>query len=172
MGADPWKAYDSFHAIDGEFIIACGNQKLYEDLCNKVLHRPELITDPRFATVAIRAENHALLKPLIEEWSTTVTIDEGVAAVMAAGIPAGPIYDASRVTTDHHIADVREMYVKQEHPVIGEMTVTGNAVKLMDTKPTIRTPAPLLGQHNAEVYSQMLGLDEATLAEYKERGII
>lgn len=168
----PLAPYDSFHAIDGEFIIACGNQKLYEDLCNKVLHRPELITDPRFATVAIRAENHALLKPLIEEWSTTVTIDEGVAAVMAAGIPAGPIYDASRVTTDHHIADVREMYVKQEHPVIGEMTVTGNAVKLMDTKPTIRTPAPLLGQHNAEVYSQMLGLDEATLAEYKERGII
>ena len=168
----PLAPYDSFRASDGEFIIACGNQKLYESLCSDVLKRPELITDPRFTTVALRAENHKELKSLIEKWTVLHTIDEAVELVMKAGIPSGPIYDAKRLTSDHHIAEVRGMYTKLEHPIIGEMTVTGNPVKLMDDAPSYRRPAPLLGEHNSEVYRELLGIDDKELEQRRKNGII
>ena len=168
----PLAPYDSFRTSDGEFIIACGNQKLYESLCNDVLCRPELVTDPRFTTVVLRAENQAELKELIEEWTRLRTTDEAVSLLMAAGIPAGPIYDAARLTNDYHIAEVREMYTKLEHPVIGEMTVTGNPVKLVEDTPSFRYPAPLLGQHNREVYKELLGVSDSELEQYLEEGVI
>jgi formyl-CoA transferase len=164
--------YDAFKAKDGEFIIACGNQKLYETLCEKVLRRPELITDERFDTTPKRAKNHAALKPCVEAWTQTVTVAEGVAAVMAAGIPAGPINDARTLTQDEHIAKAREMYLAHEHPEIGKMTIIGNPIKLMETKPGIRTPAPLLGQHNEEVYGQFLGFSREKINDLHTRGVI
>ena len=59
-----------------------------------------------------------------------------------------------------------------EHPVIGPMHVNGDAVKLMDTMPHVQCPAPLLGQHNAAIYGELLGLDEAALARLKEEKVI
>ena len=65
--------YDSFKAKDGSFVIGCGNDKLFNLLCTRVLHREDLLTDPRFLNNALRCENHAALKVEIEKWSTTVT---------------------------------------------------------------------------------------------------
>ena len=65
--------YDSFKAKDGSFVIGCGNDKLFNLLCTRVLHREDLLTDPRFLNNALRCENHAALIVEIEKWSTTVT---------------------------------------------------------------------------------------------------
>lgn len=164
--------YEAFKAKDGSFIIACGNQKLWEDFATKVLKKPELITDERFATTPVRAGNYAALRPIVEEWSSTVTVEEGVKIVLEAGIPAGPINDASTLTKDPHIAVAREMYQKHHHPVIGDMTIIGNPIKLYDTKPTIRTPAPTLGQHTYELLGELLGYDEAKVKELYDCGAL
>ena len=66
--------YDSFKAKDGSFVIGCGNDKLFNLLCTRVLHREDLLTDPRFLNNALRCENHVALKVEIEKWSTTVTV--------------------------------------------------------------------------------------------------
>ena len=58
--------YDSFKAKDGSFVIGCGNDKLFNLLCTRVLHREDLLTDPRFLNNALRCENHAALKVEIE----------------------------------------------------------------------------------------------------------
>lgn len=164
--------YDSFQAKDGMFVIGCGNDKLFALLCNKVLDRPDLLTDPRFVTNPDRCENYAALKVEIEKWSIQHTIDEAVDLIDAAGVPASPINDLPRITADEHVAVAREMFVPLHHPVIGDMKVNGNPVKLLETKSEITTPAPELGQHNAEVYGSLLGLDEAALAELKEKNVI
>ena len=150
--------YDSFQAKDGLFVIGCGNDKLFALLCTKAMRREDLLTDERFKTNQKRCENHAALKPEIEKWSREFTIEEVVSIISEAGVPAAPINDLARVTTDKHIAEAREMVVSIEHPVIGKMRVNGNPVKLLDTMPEIKTPAPALGQHNYEVYNQLLGL--------------
>lgn len=164
--------YDTYHAKDGYVIIACGNQKLYEKFCNEVVNMPWMITDERFLTVPLRVENNEIQKKYIEEWTTQYTVDEVVDKVLSKGIPAGPIYDVKQITEDHHIADVREMFIDIEHPVIGKMTVNGCPVKLMDAMPRINYPAPTLGQHNEEILGEMLGYSEEELKAMKEEKAI
>ena len=164
--------YDSFKAKDGSFVIGCGNDKLFTLLCTKVLHREDLLTDPRFLSNALRCENHAALKVEVEKWSTTLTKEEAYEAINAAGVPASPINDLYQVSHDPHIVEDREMFIPVKHPVIGNMRVNGNPVKLLDMMPEVRTCAPALGQHKEEVYGQLLGMDKAQLEALEEDHVI
>ena len=164
--------YDSFKAKDGNFVIGCGNDKLFNLLCTKVLHREDLLTDPRFLSNALRCENHAALKVEVEKWSTTLTKEEAYEAINAAGVPASPINDLYQVSHDPHIVEDREMFIPVKHPVIGDMRVNGNPVKLLDMMPEVRTCAPALGQHNEEIYGQLLGMDKAQLEALEEDRVI
>lgn len=164
--------YDSFKAKDGNFVIGCANDKLFRLLCTEVLRREDLPSDPRFFTNVLRCENHAALKTEIEKWSVTQTVDEAYAALDTVGIPVSPINDLYRVSRDPHIVEDRQMFVHTEHPVIGDMRVNGNPVKLLDMMPEIKTCAPGLGQDNGDVYSKMLGLDSEKLSKLKDSGII
>ncbi|NCB50788.1 MAG: CoA transferase [Clostridia bacterium] len=164
--------YDSFKAKDGNFVIGCGNDKLFAQLCTKAMHREDLMADERFSTNNKRCENHVALKPEIEKWTSQYTIDEAVEIISEAGVPAAPINDLRRVTTDEHIAEAREMFVDLKHPVIGDMRVNGNPVKLMTTMPEIKTPAPSLGQDNYDVYNKLLGYDKSRVDELKSGMVI
>ena len=164
--------YDSYQAKDGQVIIACGNQKLYEKLCNEVLHMPWMITDERFLTVSLRVQNNEIQKKYIEEWTTQYTVNEIVENVLTKGIPAGPIYNVRQITEDKHIAIEREMFVEIEHPVIGKMKVNGNPIKLMDNMPEISKPAPTLGQHNEEIFCGLLKHSEEQIKEWRKHNII
>lgn len=164
--------YDSFTASDGRFVIGCGNDKLFTLLCTKVLGREDLLTDPRFDTNIHRCENYAALKPEIEKWSIEHTIAECVSLIDAAGVPVAPINMLADVANDEHIAGAREMFIHMHHPVIGDMTVPGNPVKLLDTKPDISKCAPDLGQDNKAVYGEMLGLTEGDLETLKAHNVI
>ena len=164
--------YDSFQASDGRFVIGCGNDKLFTLLCTKALDRADLLEDPRFDTNIHRCENYAALKPEIEKWSSQHTIADCVAIIDAAGVPVAPINMLADVVNDDHIANAREMFVHLQHPVIGDMIVPGNPVKLMDTKPEITKCAPDLGQDNKEIYEGVLGLSDADLARLKEEKVI
>ena len=164
--------YDSFKAKDGNFVIGCGNDKLFNLLCTKVLHREDLLTDPRFLSNALRCENHAALKVEVEKWSTTLTKEEAYEAINAVGVPASPINDLYQVSHDPHIVEDREMFIPVKHPVIGNMRVNGNPVKLLDMMPEVRTCAPALGQHNEEIYGQLLGMDKAQLEALEEDHVI
>lgn len=164
--------YDSFQASDGLFVIGCGNDKLFSLFCNKVINMPELLSDPRFETNLKRCENHQELKPIIEEWSRHLTIDEAVTLLNDTGVPAAPINGLKRVTEDEHIAEAREMFVSLPHPVIGDMKVNGNPVKLMDTKVQISRPAPALGQDTSDVLSSLLGLSDSEIEDLKTNNYI
>lgn len=150
--------YDTFSAKDGSVIIACGNNKLYDLLC-------EIISDPllrqeEFDNNAKRVLNHASLKPLIEKWTRTLNIDEIVDILLSKGIPSGPVNTIDRVVADPHIAGAREMFVKVQHPVAGETTITGNQLKFTENPISIRKASPTLGEDNESVLSELLGLSQ------------
>ena len=163
--------YDSFKAIDGDVIIGCGNDKLFS-LLVEVMEQPELLIDERFVSNQLRVKNHAELKVIIEDWSSQYEIDHIVDTLLEKGVPSCPINTIDRLVKDPHIADAREMFVDIEHPIAGKTTLTGNHIKLSEKKAGIKTPAPLLGQHNYDVYSELLGLDKGTIDEYIENGIL
>ncbi|MEG2679112.1 MAG: CoA transferase, partial [Oscillospiraceae bacterium] len=87
------------------------------------------------------------------------TIDEVVEKLLAVGCPAAPINTIDRVVNDPHIAGAREMFVECDHPV-GKLKITGNQLKMTNSKIEEFRPAPLLGQHNVEVLQEKLGLSE------------
>ncbi len=163
--------YDSFQAKDDLVIIAGGNDKLWSLLCN-LMGRPELIEEPRFKLNRDRVQNHEDVKKIVEEWTCTRTVSEVVDTLLAAGIPAAPIYNIAQVSEDPHIAGAREMFVQTEHPKAGPIKLTGSHIKLSDTKPAIRTPSPSLGQHNEEILTGMIGLTAQEIQELKDGGVI
>lgn len=163
--------YDSFRAKDGSLVIGCGNDKLWNKLCG-VMGRPELVSHERYDTNPKRVKNHAEVKPLVEEWTMTKTIDEAVETMLNAGIPAAPINTIERVAKDPHIAKAREMFVDIEHPKAGKLKLTGSHLKFSSTPVSYRNPSPLLGQDNQEVYGTMLNISLEEMAELKEKGII
>ena len=164
--------YGAFRAKDTSFIIACGSDKLFAKFCTDVLKRPELAEDERLRIMTNRSDNHPLVKQIVEEWASQYTAEEAVQQILAAGVPAGPIFNMDDICHDEHIVGEREMLVKMEQPGLGEITVTNNPVKLSDTKTQIRRPAPLLGQHNEEVYGEWLGFDSEKIEELKKNGIV
>lgn len=163
--------YDSFTAKDGEIVIGAGNDKLFNLLAN-LMGQPELVNDERFSSNPLRVKNHALLKPIIEDWLSEFTMEEAVEMILNAGVPAAPIYTIDKVVADPHIAGAREMFVDIEHPVGGNIKVCGNQIKLSNTPVSIEKPAPLLGQHTWEILKEMLNIEEEEYNTLKKEGVL
>lgn len=160
--------YDSFHAKDGDFVMACGNQNLFTKFATRVAKHPEWVKDERFVNNVIRTENADAIKAEIEEWASNYTAHECVDMCLANGVPAGTVFDLSQVVKDEHIVKDRYMFPECEHPVIGKQFVNGDAIKMSETDPHIYRPAPLLGQDTEAVLRELLGMNSAQIQNLKQ----
>lgn len=163
--------YDSFKAKDGDIVIGAGNDKLFT-LLTKLINSPELFDDERFFSNSLRVKNHALLKPIIEEWLCDFTMEDAVEKILSIGVPAAPIYTIDKVVADPHIAVAREMFVTLKHPTAGEMKICGNQIKLNNTPVKFERPAPLLGQHTEEILKEFLNINKGDYEKLKNENII
>ena len=162
--------YDSYRAKDGYLVIGCGNQKLFEVLCLRILNRPELITDERFKTMPLRVENQMALKKVIEEWMQDMTVDEAVKQVLDVGIPAGPIMSLDMISNDVHFTEARQMFEEIDYPGVGTIKLNNSPIKLSESKAKIRGLSPRLGEHNKEIL-MTLGYSDQQIEEMKENGV-
>ena len=142
--------FETFHASDGLFVIAAGNDKLFEKLC-LTLQLP-IADDPRFATNPARCENARLLKRLIEAVTLDNTRAHWIGKLTAAGVPTGPIQSVDQVLKDPQIlarnmvVDVLDKNGRQAYKA------AGNPIKMTDmTDPTSRGPAPDLDGNRGEI---------------------
>jgi formyl-CoA transferase len=141
--------YQALRTRDGHITVGGNNQRLWERLC-AALGREDLVDDPRFATNDARMEHRPALVAELESALAGEGTDFWVEALLAAGVPAGPIHDYRQVFDDPH-TQARAMEVELEHPVEGTIRALGIPVKLSDTPGTIRRAAPLLGEHTEQV---------------------
>lgn len=162
--------YDSFNCKDGMMVIGAGNDRLFTKLIN-VMGMPELMEDERFNNNIKRVNNHAELKPIIEAWLSRYTVEEAVNMLLAASVPAGPIYNIAQVAADPHIAGAREMFLEMEHPIAGKVKITGNQIKMSQTPVSFDRPAPMLGQHTRQIMREMLDMDDETYHMLSEKGV-
>lgn len=107
----------------------------------------------------------------IQPWAAERTVDEVVQLLADAGVPAAPVNDLDQVLANEQ-ALAREMFVSVDHPVLGETTLPGFPIKFSETRGELTTSAPLLGQHNEEVYARLLGLTRAEIANLRREGVI
>jgi formyl-CoA transferase len=137
--------------------------------------RPELADDPRFADNPSRSREAEFLDGLIGIWTAQRTLDEAMAVLNAAGVPAGPIYAADDIVADPHY-QARAMFDAHEVAVTPDdvRAVRFPAVvpKLSETPGEARWLGPALGEHNDEVYAGLLGLDAGRMAALREAKVI
>jgi len=163
--------YDSFKSEDGWFVFAVGNDQMWKRFCH-CIGKEELYGDDRFKSVDLRVKNHQKLKDIIEEWSKTKKTEDLVNMLLSQQIPAGPIYSVNQVVNDKHIADAREMFVEVNHPKAGKTKIAGSHLKLSKDKPTVKSPAPLLGEHTKAILEELLGYSENVIARLKKEDVI
>jgi formyl-CoA transferase len=153
----------------GDILIGANQDTVFRRLAD-VMEMPELKEDPRYKDHVSRGKNELELDELIGKWSSQYAAEELLEKLHEAGIPAGKVYTAADMLKDPHF-EVRNAIVDHEHPGVGPLKMQNVVPKLSDTPGSIRTPAPELGQHNEEVYKNLLGLSDEQLAEMKEKGI-
>ena len=146
--------FDTFRAADAHFVIACGNDRLFESLC-ACLGRADLARDGRFATNELRTRNHAALKPELERTLGGKSANHWLEQLQHAGVPCGPINDVAQVLADPHVR-ARNMVVETSDPQMGRLEMAGNPIKLsgVDDPPT-RQPAPDLDADRAAILAEL-----------------
>ncbi len=145
--------YQAVRAADDYFVMGANNDGLWRKLCD-VMERTDLLADPRFATIALRLANREILIADLERTFATRPAADWVERLLAAGIPAGPIYDYAQALDNEH-ADHRGVLMDIEHPVEGTVRSMGFPVKLSGTPQQVRRPPPLLGQHTEEILAEL-----------------
>jgi crotonobetainyl-CoA:carnitine CoA-transferase CaiB-like acyl-CoA transferase len=161
--------YQAFRAADAWIAIAAANDGLYQRLC-EVLAAPELAADERFATNRARVENREELIPLIEERVAARPAEEWLAALDAAGVPAGKIRSVPEAFAAAADAGLPAT-TRVPHPTAGELELVNPPFQLAsDTVRPVQAP-PLLGEHTDEVLRE-LGLDQAEIDRLAADGVV
>jgi crotonobetainyl-CoA:carnitine CoA-transferase CaiB-like acyl-CoA transferase len=161
----------NFLTRDGRWLqVAAGGDRVWARMA-EAIGRPELATDERFATQRARAANADELEAIIRDWIAARDFDDAFASLDAADVPAGPIMNAAQIVADPHI-NAREDIVSVDHPRIGPLKMPGIVPKFSATPGAVQWPGPELGEHNAAVYGELLGMNEAALRSLHERGVL
>ena len=146
--------------------IHCATLEMWK-IFSKILGRPELGDDPTLADRMGRVARNDELDALVEGWTEKRTKHEVMETLGDAGIPCGAVLDSGEVFTDPSLLH-RRMVVDLEHPARGRYPMPGNPVRMSDS-PTEVKRAPMLGEHNAEVFGQWLGLSSDELKALKDK---
>jgi formyl-CoA transferase len=149
--------------------IHCATVDMWKTLTT-TCGRPELGDDPRYADRRDRVKFVDEIDTMIEAWTEKHTKHEAMKILAGAGVPCGAVLDSAEVLADEHLKQ-RGFIVELEHPTRGKFPMPGNPVRLSDS-PTDLVRAPLLGEHNAEIYGKLLAISDTDLATLEKDGVI
>jgi crotonobetainyl-CoA:carnitine CoA-transferase CaiB-like acyl-CoA transferase len=124
-----------------------------------------------FADRLSRAQNWDALKLFLQEWAQSQSVDELYHAGQARRVPLAPVSTMADLLASDHLK-ARGFFAVIDHPQAGSLQYPGAPYKFSLTPWTIRRPAPLLGQHNTEVYTGEIGLSVAALAALQHDGVV
>jgi crotonobetainyl-CoA:carnitine CoA-transferase CaiB-like acyl-CoA transferase len=160
-----------YPCLDGYIYIHTSNE--WWPRLVQMLGRPDLLTDPHFATPAARlsAENQPAFDAIFYPWLLERTKQQIMECAQAARVLATAVNTPHDVLQDQHFHD-RGFFVEVTHPDAGAVQQPGAPFRMSETPWRIRRPAPRLGQHNEEIYGGLLGLSKEELVVLREQGVI
>jgi formyl-CoA transferase len=167
-GVAPSNAYPT--ADGAEVVVAANADTVFVRLC-EAMGRPELGTDPRFATHQSRGLNMVELDTVVGAWTATAPCDEILARLDAHGVPAGRIFTAPDMLSDPQYL-ARDMVRRLTSNQGWEVPMTGVVPRFTATPGTIRHAGPGLGEHTDEVLHELLGLGGDEIASLRSEGAL
>jgi crotonobetainyl-CoA:carnitine CoA-transferase CaiB-like acyl-CoA transferase len=162
-----------------ERIMACSNgyisfAPIQEEHWQRLLEMiggPELAQDERFKDAAGRREHGEELTRVVESWTRQHTKEEVADLIQGADFPGVPVQDVNEAVNWDHFA-AREFFVDIDHPKVGKLRYPRGPYMFSNTPWSAFRPAPLLGQHNEEIYCGRLGYSKQELARLRAAGVI
>lgn len=150
-----------YRCADGKYVALSGSTQTVTLRIFEVIGRPEMKTDPRFATNVERVQHRDLVDAAVGEWFAGRDRETALAGMRAAGATVGPVYDIADICEDAHFAE-RGILVEAERPDGSRLTHHNVFPRLSDTPGGLRLPAPEVGEHTAEILAE-IGLTPADL---------
>lgn len=130
---------------------------------------PAWASEERFTTLLGRKEHEDDLERIVSEWSVTLTAPEAYERLRVAGVPVSIVASSKDLDEDEQLR-ARGHFLALNHPVSGDFGYDALAYRLDGAVPIPPGPSPLLGQHNAEVYQELLGLSPEEYARLEGEG--
>jgi len=150
--------------------IAVDSDDQWSQLCS-VLGQPEWVDVNSLETVTNRVQDHDRIDFHLNQWTRTKTPLEVMELLTSAGVPAGMVQRSEELLKDPQYLH-RGFHHYHEHPVMGQVPYSGNQFTILDYQGGPHGPAPLLGQHNHEVFSEILGLKNDEIEALIAAGVI
>ncbi|MCE2527638.1 MAG: CoA transferase [Actinomycetia bacterium] len=162
----PWQALE---VKDGFVVVAARGEKFWRNLCDAI-GRPELKDDPRTRDNAARLENRSFVEKILTETFAQRTKDEWMAMMEEYDLPVAPVNDIAEAFADPQVR-ARGMVQQYRHPSLGEILYPPSPMKWSEWQyPT--EPAPMLGEHTAEVLAAKLAYSVETIGDLEDRGVV
>ena len=150
--------------------IAAASEEEWRRLA-AVMEREDLAADERFASNDARLKHEDDLDRTIAEWTSQRDAYEITHLLQAAGVPAGPVLRGPDLLEDPHYRE-RHTFNEVDHPQVGPKWYQGFAWRMSETPGQVHWPSPTLGQHNRQVYGELLGLTPAEIDRLEQDGVI
>jgi formyl-CoA transferase len=162
--------YQSFQASDAWFVIAVGNDKQFERLC-EVVGKLGLASDPRFSLNSERVKNRDELISLLTPVFAKRSVSEWLSILEAAEIPCGPINTLDNVFAEPQVGS-REMLIEMDHSTIGKLPLVASPLKFSQTPVDYKLPPPRLGEHTEEVLKESLGYSTKRIQALRNNKVV
>jgi formyl-CoA transferase len=159
----------AYRTADGFINVAAAGSAIWKRLCDAI-GRPDLMSDPRFASAQGRATHRTALADEINAVLGTRPSLEWVESLNAAGVPCGPIHAMDEVFADAQVRHLNAT-VAVEHPTLGTLNILNQAIKLSRTPGAVVTATPERGEHSDEILGE-IGLSAAEVADLRASGAI
>ena len=163
--------HNHYPTRDGKWVaIACTTDRIFERLA-KAMSRGELARDPRYRTGDKRVENREQVDEMVSEWTSTIDLRELVELLDENEVPISPINSIADIFEDPHI-QARGSIIEVDDPVLGKTKMPGVVPRLSESPGRVERLAPSLGQHNQEIYGDLLGYSKERLSILEQEGVI
>jgi CoA:oxalate CoA-transferase len=171
-GREPYMApWGPFECNDGWVGLIVATERDWAKFCDAI-DRPDLVGHEGTTSGPERATNMSgWLGEIIGDWFRGQTRAEATRKLLAQGLPVGPVQTAQDIFDDPHVAD-RKLMIDVPDPILGSVKLVGPVAKMSENPEPITNPAPLLGEHNEQILTEMLGYTAAEVSELKQQEVI
>jgi len=163
--------YGVFEAADGPLVITVGNNGQFVRFCREVIGRPEWAEDERFATNTARSANREILLAEVRQALARFTRAELLERLTAAQIPCGEVLGLMEALESERTAQAGLLH-RFDDSEAGPQAVLAPPYALDGQRMPVRRAPPHLGEHNREVFTDLLKLDDDTIAALQAQGVI
>jgi succinyl-CoA---D-citramalate CoA-transferase len=161
----------SYPTADGHYmVLSVSTDRVWQRMIDAMGH-PEWADDPRFASNPARTAHADEVDAAVGAWFAEHTAEEAQRRLDDAGVPVSPIYSIADIFADAHYR-ARQDIVSVADASNGAVPMPAVLPRFSRTPGAVRFAGPPLGQHNAQVFGELLGLDDQELADLRSEGVI